>query len=187
MICEEAMALMSAKLDGELSPEQAEALGAHLEGCPDCGGLMRAMEGLDQKLAGLREPAPEGLKKGVLYRIDQATGKAKQPALRRWFGPGTAIGAVAAVLVLLVGLGVIPLRNRLTTGSPADEAANTAAVDTYAPEAAEPLHRYEPEAAADAMKGAYSASISAYDANGVQEPLQAPEPPPAEESSLEDS
>ncbi len=108
MICEKAYELMSAKLDGALDAAQEEALRAHLEGCPDCKKLMDGMRGLDEKLAGLREPAPEGLKKGVLYRIDQATGKAK-PAKRRRFGPGTAIGAVAAVLVLLVGFGVIPL------------------------------------------------------------------------------
>lgn len=108
MICEEALALMSAKLDGALSPDEEAELRAHLAACPDCRALMETLEGLDEKLADLREPAPEGLKKGVLYRIDQATGKAK-PARRRWFGPGTALGAVAAVLVLLVGLKVIPL------------------------------------------------------------------------------
>lgn len=108
MICEEALALMSAKLDGALTPDEETELRAHLAACPDCRSLMETLEGLDEKLADLKEPAPEGLKKGVLYRIDQATGKAK-PAKRRWFGPGTALGAVAAVLVLLVGLKVIPL------------------------------------------------------------------------------
>lgn len=108
MTCEDALALISAKLDGELSPEETEALNAHLEGCPACRQWMEAMAAVDRRVAALEEPAPEGLKKGVLYRIDQATGKAKKPG-RRWFGPGTALGAVAAVLVLLVGLGVIPL------------------------------------------------------------------------------
>ena len=113
MSCEQALELMSAALDGALSPEQEALLQAHLERCPECRRVMEAMKGLEQKLSALREPAPEGLKKGVLYRIDQATGKAKAPK-RRWFGPGTAIGAVAAVLVLLVGLGVIPLKQRKT-------------------------------------------------------------------------
>ncbi len=121
MSCEEAMALMSARLDGELDPEQTQALEAHLQGCADCRRLLSAMEGLDQKLSQLREPAPQGLKQGVLYRIDQATGKVKKPRLRRWFGPGTALGAVAAVLVLLVGLGVIPLGQKAS--APADGAA----------------------------------------------------------------
>lgn len=111
MTCEDAPALISAKLDGELSPEETEALNAHLEACPACRQWMEAMAAVDRRVAALEEPAPEGLKKGVLYRIDQATGKAKKPG-RRWFGPGTALGAVAAVLVLLVGLGVIPFGNK---------------------------------------------------------------------------
>lgn len=118
MICEEAFVLMNARLDGELDPEQAAALQAHLDACPACRRQMEALEALEQKLSALREPAPEGLKRGVLYRIDQATGKAKTPK-RRWFGPGTALGAVAAVLVLLVGLGVIPLKGRADAQQPA--------------------------------------------------------------------
>ena len=110
MICEEAMVLMSAKLDAALPPAEEEALEAHLAACPDCAKLMQTLRCMDEQVAALREPAPEGLKKGVLYRIDQATGKAKTPR-RRWFGPGAALGAAAAVLVLLVGLKLSPLMN----------------------------------------------------------------------------
>lgn len=117
MNCEEAKAHMSASLDGALSPAEEEALAAHLAICPACADLMKTLQGLDTQLATLHEPAPEGLKKGVLYRIDQASGKAK-PARRGWFGPGTALGAVAAVLVLLVGLKVIPLDNRAKSSAP---------------------------------------------------------------------
>ena len=126
MNCEQAYELMSARLDGALSAAQEETLRAHLEGCPACRALMETMTGLDAKVAALREPAPEGLKKGVLYRIDQATGKAKTPR-RRWFGPGTALGAVAAVLVLLVGLGVFPLGTKSAAGI--SEHADSAAVE----------------------------------------------------------
>ena len=108
MICEEALLLMSARLDGALSADEEAALAAHLDACPACAALMESMRGLDAQVATLRESAPEGLKKGVLYRIDQATGKAKPPR-RRAFGPGAAFGAVAAVLVLLVGLNVFSL------------------------------------------------------------------------------
>ena len=45
MICEEAMALMSAKLDGALTPEQEEELAAHLAACPDCAKLMQTLRG----------------------------------------------------------------------------------------------------------------------------------------------
>ena len=115
MICEQAYELMSAKLDGALSASQDAELTAHLASCPECRRVMEAMQTVESSVSALREPAPEGLKKGVLYRIDQATGKAK-PARRRWIGPGTVFGAVAALLVLLVGTGVIQLpRQRLET------------------------------------------------------------------------
>lgn len=132
MSCEDALALMSAKLDGALSPEEEQALAAHLEACPDCRAWMEAMASVEEKVAALAEPAPEGLKKGVLYRIDQASGKAKTP-VRRWFGPGTALGAVAAVLVLLVGLGVIPLKNKTRVQDAAPEGHAVAVPQTEAP------------------------------------------------------
>lgn len=112
MICEEALLLMSAKLDDALSPDEEKALAAHLAVCPACAELMKTLSGQDEQLAALREPAPAALKAGVLDRIAQAESTAKpktQSLRRRWFGPGSALGAVAAVLVLLVGFGVISL------------------------------------------------------------------------------
>lgn len=125
MTCEQAMVLMSARLDGAIDREQSDALQAHLDGCPACRQLAETLNGLDRRVANLGEPAPEGLKKGVLYRIDQATGKAKKPT-RRWFGPGTALGAAAAVLVLLVGLKVFPLGQTLYGSASTDKAATSA-------------------------------------------------------------
>lgn len=124
MICEEAMALMSAKLDGELSSEQEAQLKAHLAACPDCSNLMESLRGLDEKVSALQEPAPAELKQRVLYRINHAAEAAKQPR-RRWFSSG-ALGAVAAILVLLIGLGAIPMKffgakNESLKGSPAYE------------------------------------------------------------------
>jgi anti-sigma factor (TIGR02949 family) len=36
MICNKAMVLMSAALDGELSPKEDEELAQHLADCPEC-------------------------------------------------------------------------------------------------------------------------------------------------------
>lgn len=146
MTCEQAMELLSPWLDGELDPELQKALEAHFEACPNCKALADTLRGLDEKVAGLREPAPQSLKQGVLYKIDQATGKAKKSKFR-WFGPGTALGAVAAVLVLLVGLGVIPLKGRtqsaVETARPAAEdyiaAPDTLPADTAAPAQETPI------------------------------------------------
>ena len=51
MSCEDALALMSAKLDGALSPEEEQALAAHLEACPDCRAWMEAMTSVEEKVA----------------------------------------------------------------------------------------------------------------------------------------
>ena len=142
MICEQAYEMMSAKLDGALSASQDAELTAHLASCPECRRVMEAMQTVEHSVSALREPAPEGLKQGILYRIDQATGKAK-PARRRWIGPGTVFGAVAALLVLLVGTGVIQLpRQRLET--PPTEAAQ------YSFDAADAEQVMEPVAGFDA-------------------------------------
>lgn len=157
MICEEAMGLMSASLDGALTPAEEEALAAHLAVCPACAELMKTLRGLDEQVSALREPAPEGLKQGVLYRIDQATGKAKTPR-RGWFGPGAALGAVAAVLVLLVGLKVFPLQGA-KSAAPAEERYGDAVATKAACETnAASMQSYEcaPEAAADGMKGVHN-------------------------------
>lgn len=167
MICEEAMVLMSAKLDAALSPAEEEALSAHLAVCPACNALMTTLRGLDEQVATLQEPAPEGLKKGVLYRIDQATGKAK-PARRGWFGPGTALGAVAAVLVLLVGLNVIPLGGSKATSSMQDQ--NDYAVSgNYASKNEE----YEP--AYEAVNGAVGTQAAEAPQDSRKGVLHAPE------------
>lgn len=165
MICEEAMVLMSAKLDAALSPAEEEALAAHLAACPDCAKLMQTLRGLDEQVAELQEPAPEGLKKGVLYRIDQATGKAKTPRRRR-FGPGAALGATAAVLVLLVGLKLSPLMN-MKGSSAVDKASETRSGTPVATRSAmeapqEVAEGYEaaPGAASNGMKSVYSYPVS---------------------------
>ncbi len=105
MNCEQALELMSARLDGTLSSEQEQSLQAHLEHCPECRRLMQTLSGLERQLAELREPAPAGLKECVLTRIRQAA-EQDQPRRARWFGPGRSIGVVAALLVLMIGTGV---------------------------------------------------------------------------------
>lgn len=107
MNCEQIYELLSARLDGALSPEDEARLLAHLDACPDCRRLYEAMASIEEKTAELAVPAPEGLKRGVMYRIRQESGKQKKK--RGYWGAGTGFGLIAAVLVLLVGTGVIRL------------------------------------------------------------------------------
>ena len=107
MNCEQIYELLSARLDGALSAEDEARVQAHLDACPDCRRLYEAMASIEKKTAELAVPAPEGLKRGVMYRIRQESGKQKKK--RGYWGAGTGFGLIAAVLVLLVGAGVIRL------------------------------------------------------------------------------
>ena len=107
MDCEQIYVLLSAKLDGALTASEEEQLNAHLENCADCRRLYEAMFEIEKQTKALAQPAPEGLKRGVLYRIRQESGKGAKK--RRFFGAGTGLGAIAAALVLLLGTGVIHL------------------------------------------------------------------------------
>ena len=107
MNCEQIYELLSARLDRALSVEDEARVQAHLDACPDCRRLYEAMASIEKKTAELAVPAPEGLKRGVMYRIRQESGKQKKK--RGYWGAGTGFGLIAAVLVLLVGTGVIRL------------------------------------------------------------------------------
>lgn len=108
MTCDNIYDLLSAKLDGELSAAEETQLQAHLDGCQDCRRLYDAMFAIEKQTKALEQPAPEGLKRGIMYRIKQQTGAAKA-GKRRFWGVGTGLGLVAAALVMMVGAGIIKL------------------------------------------------------------------------------
>ena len=157
MICEKAMELMSAELDGELSAAEAQELKAHLDRCEDCRRLYEAMTSIDGNISALAEPAPAGLKQGVMYQIGKESGRVK-PAKRRFFGVGTGLGIAAAALVLMVGTGLIRLPGRGSASAPKAESLaalpNSAAVSEQDPPA-------EPEfpESFSAVKGIPSGSL----------------------------
>ena len=56
--CEKAELLLSARLDGALSPREAARLEAHLARCPRCQAAARELETLHQEAAGLAQAVP---------------------------------------------------------------------------------------------------------------------------------
>jgi hypothetical protein len=91
-------------VDGELDPQEAAAVAAHLEGCPDCRAQAAAEGELRARLARLPLPAmPEGLEARV---VGQAVG-ARRPAPTttvRW-----ALPLAAALFVAVWLRGYAPL------------------------------------------------------------------------------
>ena len=136
MGCEEYTVLISARLDGELTPEEAARLDAHLAVCPQCRILVRELEEMKAALA-QEEPvqAPEQLSRGVLERI-RLQRAVRRRVVRR-------IGGLAAALVLCAGL--YPM---LRAAAPAGKSGMAMeAADAEAP--MEPARYAEQEPAAD--------------------------------------
>ena len=172
MNCEQIYELLSARLDGALSAEDEARVQAHLDACPDCRRLYEAMASIEEKTAELAVPAPEGLKRGVMYRIRQESGKQKKK--RGYWGAGTGFGLIAAVLVLLVGTGVIRLPRPQTA---AKASAGGATVSHSSPSAEKPAQPAEetlafalPQADGSDSSTGYFFSPGSLIANAVQAP-----------------
>lgn len=126
MNCEQALELLSAKLDDQLTEAEARSLEAHLKTCPDCRALLQVLETQEEDLHTLAFEAPETLVADVMAQVRQEPRKAaKKP--NRWAG-FAAVAAVAALLAL-AAFGVIPLpglsgddRAAATVGSIFDKA-----------------------------------------------------------------
>ncbi len=134
MNCEDVYTLLSAKLDGALSASEEEHLNAHLENCSECRRLYEAMFEIEEETKKLTQPAPEGLKRGVMYRIRQENGAGTKKRRFFGFGFGTGLGAAAAVLVLLIGTGVVRLpRHAISSQAPASSIAGEPNNETESP------------------------------------------------------
>ncbi|MEG2138751.1 MAG: zf-HC2 domain-containing protein [Oscillospiraceae bacterium] len=94
MTCEEALVIISAKLDGEATILELAELETHLASCPTCRALEADLSGLHAAMADWEELPAVDLVPGVMARIS-ATKVKKFPQLKRW-------GALAAVFALVV-------------------------------------------------------------------------------------
>ena len=93
--CEKAELLLSARLDGALSPREAARLEAHLARCPRCQAAARELETLHQEAAGLAQ---------ALQATDWASiPQEKAPAKRKASPLPWAAGAAAALALVVAG------------------------------------------------------------------------------------
>ena len=104
MDCRHCWEMLSARLDGELGPEEVQTLEEHLAQCPECRSLAGQLEGLHQDFQNLEEePAPEGFARGVMERVAARGGRSRVISLFR--RPQVrAMAGLAACAVLCAGL-----------------------------------------------------------------------------------
>ena len=96
---------LTALLDGELAEEEAEAVRAHVEGCPDCAAELRSLAGvrdLIRQLPALELPA--GFYEGPRRRVPSVPVAAHTPGNRRRRRLALAGLSAAAALVVVVTL-----------------------------------------------------------------------------------
>jgi anti-sigma factor RsiW len=106
MTCEDFAEQISALADGTLDPAERPRLEAHLEACEDCGALLDDLRALRREAASMPSaPLPAALWPRVAARLREQGVRDESPgggrsALWQW-------GAIAAVLVLAVGLSLM--------------------------------------------------------------------------------
>lgn len=98
---------LSALADGELPAGERSVVAAHVEGCPECAGELRALRAVRDALRALPavEPPP-GFPDRLVTDLGRRAGPRRQPAL---LGTAAAMAVAAVALVLLapslMGLG----------------------------------------------------------------------------------
>ena len=179
--CDRALELISAGLDGALTPEEKDWLEKHLEHCPACRALEAEFSTLHQLLPTLAPEPPAELKERIMdaVRAEKTvpfpTPGQKKP--RRWKA-WVSVAAVAA-LVFLGGRAALPALNSGGASLPAAAGA-PAGTELPAADAAQ-----APEVA---LQEAPAAEVPASKAPSAESPAsQAPsaEQPSGEASSAE--
>lgn len=119
--CEEALELISARLDGELTAAEQAGLDAHLASCPECRALQADFQKLHASLteaaAAWRAQPPAGLTQDVLEAVRAAKLTPFQAQRRRWRRRSWASLAAVLALVFLGGGALFTLRGGVRGGN----------------------------------------------------------------------
>ena len=97
--CEQALDLISAKLDGALTAEESAALEEHLAACPACRALLADFEELHLELPKLAAQPPADLKDHIMAEVRRSKVTPFQGKKKQW--RWRSLASLAAVLVLV--------------------------------------------------------------------------------------
>ena len=99
MDCEQALILISAALDGEITPEEREQLNSHLDRCAECRAIADDFGLISAALTEEIE-IPVGLTEQMRAAVKDTSQNRKRTFLRRY-------GSLAAMLAIVLSLGAI--------------------------------------------------------------------------------
>ncbi len=94
---EQYLELMSAALDGEITPAERQALDAHLAVCPECAALWQELRDQSAALRALDCEVPEDLKGRIMADLPPQETPRRSP-WRRWAAACACLVVVAAAL-----------------------------------------------------------------------------------------
>ena len=152
--CDEALELISAGVDGELTAEETRILEEHLDHCQACRALLEELRSIHEEMSGLNVPAPAGLAEGVMERVRAEKVVPMKPvrsARKRW---RTWAASAAVFAVVLLGAGT--LRHEAAPAANEATAAQGARIETISGSTA-PVP--EPEMAAASRSGETAADV----------------------------
>lgn len=152
--CDEALELISAGVDGELTAEETRILEEHLDHCQACRALLEELRPIHEEMSGLNVPAPAGLAEGVMERVRAEKVVPMKPvrsARKRW---RTWAASAAVFAVVLLGAGT--LRHEAAPAANEATAAQGARIETTSGSTA-PVP--EPEMAAASRSGETAADV----------------------------
>lgn len=92
--CETALELLSASLDGALTPDQEALLQAHLDQCPGCRALQAELSGLHTACGEMEVCPPAELKERIMANLPPQR-SAKVIYWKRWGAMAAAVALVA--------------------------------------------------------------------------------------------
>ena len=133
--------LCSNSVDGTLTDSEREKLEAHLAECPSCAALLRDLREMRALFAQEAE-APDGLHDGIMEQLRQETKlhvvQPEKPVRR--MPVFTMVGVAAAVVLVVLGGGLMPSFSTVGSGSSgasadAGDAVAAVTADSYSDDA----------------------------------------------------
>lgn len=106
MSCRKFEKLMQERAEGELAPDEARALQAHVNECPACARTARELDAITTALGRIpSEEPPPALARAVAARVRAAARRQPSPPAPQWWPrPAPAALALATALIALAWL-----------------------------------------------------------------------------------